>query len=166
MRGSESYVSSSLQCSSTVLRFMPILRREIDDIVDTIYASGYPIIDIIHPHKLAVFFSIMAQGAVFSRDSTASLVQEQYHALACALVSLEPITRGVTCSTVQAFFLIVRFLNNTVRTAAEDCWIIFGICVRVSQVVSPVLYPASCHFIDCMACTQMGLRESSHELLL
>lgn len=117
------------------LRFMPILKREIDEIVDAIYTTGYPIIDTVHPHKLSVFFSLMAQGLSFSREASAALVQEQYHALACAMLSLDPITRGVTVSTVQAFFLIVRFLNSTVRTAAEDCWILFGICVRVSQTV-------------------------------
>lgn len=122
--------------SFSSIRFYPVLRREFDDdILNVIYASGYPTIDALHPHKLSVFFSVMAQGLAFSRDNSASLVQEQYHALACALVSIEPISRGVTCSTVQAFFLIVRFLNTTVRTAAEDCWIIFGICVRVAQVV-------------------------------
>lgn len=114
---------------------MLILHREIEELLDMIYGSGYPIIDIIHPHKLSVFFSIMAQGLAFSRETSVSLVQEQYHSLACALISLEPITRGVTCSTVQAFYLIVRFLNTTVRTAAEDCWIIFGVCVRVAQVM-------------------------------
>ena len=114
---------------------MPILRREIDELLDMIYGTGYPNIDAAHPHKLSVFFSLLAQGLAFSRENSVSLVQEQYHALACALISLEPITRGVTCSSVQAFFLIVRFLNTTVRTAAEDCWILFGICVRVAQVV-------------------------------
>ncbi|THH33361.1 hypothetical protein EUX98_g851 [Antrodiella citrinella] len=116
-------------------QFTPVLRREIEEILNLIYGSSYPIIDSIHPHKLSVFFSIMAQGLAFSRETAASLVQEQYHSLACALVALEPITRGVTCSTVQSFYLIVRFLNTTVRTAAEDCWLIFGICVRVAQVM-------------------------------
>ncbi|KAH8104133.1 fungal-specific transcription factor domain-containing protein [Cristinia sonorae] len=115
-------------------QFQPLLCREIDDIVVSIYDSGYPIIEHIHPHKLSVFFSLMALGAAFSPEPV-SMEREQYHALACAMISLEPITRGVTCSTVQAFFLIVRFLYSTVRTAGEDCWILFGMCVRVSQMM-------------------------------
>ncbi|KAI0792135.1 hypothetical protein C8Q75DRAFT_754615 [Abortiporus biennis] len=115
--------------------FSPIAQGEFQqEILNVIYQEEYPSFDFIHPHRLAIFFSVMAFGVAFKRDSGPKL-QEIYHALACACVSLHPISQGVTCSTVQAFFLFVRFLNHTVRTCAEQCWLIFGICVKVAQMV-------------------------------
>lgn len=101
-----------------------------------IYATGYPSLDFIHPHRLATFFAILAHGVSNTEEPSAAIVQEQYLALAEAAVSIEPVMRGVTCSTVQALFCIVRFLNTTVRSAADECWLLFGFCVRIAQLVS------------------------------
>lgn len=105
-----------------------------------IYSGGLPSLDFIHPHRLAIFFAILAHGVSHTQESSASLVQEQYLALAEAALSIEPIIRGVTCSTIQAFYCIVRFLNSTVRGAADECWLLFGMCVRIAQLVRFIIY--------------------------
>ena len=123
-------------------RFDPVLSDEFKrEILDVIYGTGYPSLDFIHPHRLAVFFSILAHGVSCTQEPSAGLVQEQYLALAEAAISIEPICRGVSCSTVQAFFCIVRFLNNTVRSAADECWLLFGLCARIAQLVGSHGFP-------------------------
>jgi len=109
------------------------------EIFDYIYLPGVenPTLSTIHPHQLALFFSVLAHGAFYSRNSsTASIAtQERYHALSCGALSLAPIARGVTCSTVQALFSIIRFLYYSVRSASEEHFLLFAVTVRAAQMM-------------------------------
>ncbi|KAI0792132.1 fungal-specific transcription factor domain-containing protein [Abortiporus biennis] len=92
----------------------------------------------LHPHKLAIFFSTMAYGAFYSRDpgsNTTSVLQERFHAIACGAFAMEPLTKGVTVSTIQALFTLNRFLYYTVWSAYEEYYMLFGITVRASQMM-------------------------------
>ncbi|KAL4250362.1 hypothetical protein ABKN59_005905 [Abortiporus biennis] len=108
------------------------------DIYNVIYPPGSdkPCLDKIHPHQLALFFSIMAHGVFFARDKAMSVeAQERYHALACGAFSMSPFIRGVKLASVHALFSINRFLYYTVRSAVEDWFIIIAVTARAAQVM-------------------------------
>lgn len=110
------------------------------EIFDYIYLPGRetPSLEIVDPHQLALFFSILAHGALFARNSVSAPTntQERYHVLACSALSLAPITRGVTLSTIQALFSIIRFLYHSVKATDEENCLLSSLAFRAAQMVS------------------------------
>lgn len=106
-------------------------------IMDPIYGTtGYTSLDTLHSHRLAVFFIIMATGCLFELHPAASMIADQYHALARAALSLDSLLQEVTCATVQTLFMVVRFIYSSDRTSNEERWILTGLCARIGQTVS------------------------------
>ncbi|KAI0078657.1 hypothetical protein K474DRAFT_862934 [Panus rudis PR-1116 ss-1] len=119
-------------------QFNPVPRDEFDE---TIYNPLYTVVDqaslaAIHPHQLSLFFSILSLGMLWRDYPTAQVPWGQYYSLACGAMSLQPITRSVTCTTLQALFCINRSLNLASREAVEECWLIHSITVRLSQMMA------------------------------
>lgn len=80
----------------------------------------------------------MALG-VMRIDASDTMQAERYHAMSCAAISLAPIISEAMCATIQALFLCNAFLFTSVRVASEECWLIVGLCGRLSYRVSDVL---------------------------
>ncbi|KAG6915269.1 hypothetical protein DXG01_012404 [Tephrocybe rancida] len=106
-------------------------------IINPIYGSeGYPTTDAVHSHRLAVFFMILANGNLYDETQPdATNVAEQYYALARAALSLDSILIEVTCSTVQALFLVFRFIYNSSQSDKEERWLLTGLATRIAQTI-------------------------------
>jgi hypothetical protein len=119
----------------------------IKTIVDHIYGpSGSANLHTLHPHRLSVFFIILATGVLYDDDKLSSILAERYHALARAALSLESILVEASCAAVQALFMIVRYIDASNRTCNETRWMLSGLCCRLSQTVStsiPVFFTLS-----------------------
>jgi hypothetical protein len=85
-------------------RYKPVLQEDYQAIADAVYdTSGVPNLDGVHCHALSVFFVVMCFGSLHDGAHRAA---EQYHALACAAVSLQPLIHQRSYHLVQALFLI------------------------------------------------------------
>ena len=89
---------------------------------------------------------MMGDGVLYDIGSDTQLLSEQYHALAQAALSIEPLLTEVTASTVQALFMMVRFIYNSDRRSNEARWILNGLCARLAQSVSFFNIYSSCLF--------------------
>ena len=107
-----------------------------NDILDSIYGpSDYRTVDHIHPHRLAVFFGLMATGVSRSFEPDAMQQAERYHVLACAALSLTPLIAEAMTATIQAVFLINAFLCTTILVSVEESWLLIGLCARLAYRV-------------------------------
>lgn len=106
-------------------------------------SQGIGSVERAHPHRLSVFFIIIATGAFFDPD-TAFLAQK-YNALASAALSLETILRNVTLYAIQSLLLMTRFSYVTDSSIDETRWLLFGACARAAQAVRlPSVLAATC----------------------
>ncbi|EAU90302.2 hypothetical protein CC1G_12055 [Coprinopsis cinerea okayama7 len=129
---------SNLYFANIGWMYEPISRGDYNtNILDVIYANGQRSLDHIHSHRVSVFFSILANGAVFDQqeEKTSDLAARTYSALARAAFSLDPILVEATCATVQALFLIVRFIYNADRDRNEERWLITGLNCRLAHMI-------------------------------
>ena len=62
---------------------------------------------------------------------------ETYNLLALAALSLSSIIHEVTCSGLQALFLIIQYHYFTDPGTDETRWLLFGALCRAAQIVSP-----------------------------
>lgn len=107
--------------------------------MDPIYGTtGIPSVNIIHSHKLSVFFVILANGALYDEASGehAHWLAARYHQLARAALSLDSMLTDASVATCEALFMMIRFLFNSDRSANEERWLITGLAARVAQMVS------------------------------
>ena len=107
-----------------------------DELIDKIYGpTNMPSLGNIHPHRLALFFGIMAIGhqrsVEFATAGGLNLNAERYYVLACAALSLAPIIAEAMCATVQALFLVLCYLGCGTRRACEESWLLIGVMARV-----------------------------------
>lgn len=106
--------------------------------MDPIYGTtGIPSLDTIHSHKLAVFFTVLANGALYDESSGESIhwLAARYNHLARAAISLDPMLADATVATCEALFMLIRFLFNSDRSANEERWLITGLAARVAQMI-------------------------------
>ena len=82
----------------------------------------------------------MATGVWFDNHPSATTLAHQYHALARAALSVVSIIQEATCATVQALFMVIRFIYLTERSNNEERWILGGLCARIAQAVSSHFY--------------------------
>ena len=110
-------------------------------ILEPLYTSANGAISLIsfEPHRLSVFFMILAIGALFDSHPSARTIAEQYHAFACATFSLESVVSGATCASVQAILMMTHFLFLTDRSGNERRWLLTGLCTKVVHMVGRVL---------------------------
>jgi len=118
-------------------RYDPIVADDfIENIVKPIYSvSGYANLNAIHPHRISVFFILLATGALYDNHPSSTVVAEQYHALSRAAFSLESILSEATLAAVQALFMMIRYIYASDRTSSETRWLLTGLCCRIAQTV-------------------------------
>lgn len=117
-------------------RYDPIVQDDLmASIVDPIYTAD---LETLHSHRLAVFFMVLANGYLYDTSPTSVTSAREYQALGRAALSFDPILQEVTCATVQAIFLLVRFAYNSDRRTNEERWLLTGLIARISQVVSKI----------------------------
>lgn len=118
-------------------RFNPITRHDfMKEVLDRMYDFGeIPNLDRLHPHRLAIFFGVMAIGASRSFEIAAAAQAERYYVLACATLSLAPIIAEAMCATIQALYVINSFLFIMARASSEESWLIVGLCGRLAYRV-------------------------------
>jgi hypothetical protein len=79
-----------------------------------------------------MFFIVMATGSFFAPHPFQA---EQYHALAKAALSIEPIHKDATTITVQALFALMRYVYVLDRGSNEYRWLLGGMITRISQAI-------------------------------
>jgi hypothetical protein len=79
---------------------------------------------------------ILAFGSVYDTSYSQNILAKQYHALARAAMSLNSILCEVTCATVQALLLVIRFTYDSDKDGKEGRWLLTGLCARIAQTVS------------------------------
>ena len=94
----------------------------------------------LHPHRISTFFIALALGAHYELESAVGESDsETYNLLALAALSLSSIIHEVTCSALQALFLIIKYHYFTDPGTDETRWLLFGALCRAAQVVSVLL---------------------------
>ncbi|KAJ3564105.1 hypothetical protein NP233_g8511 [Leucocoprinus birnbaumii] len=112
--------------------------RFIQTFMDPIYGTtGIPSLETIHSHKLAVFFGVLANGALYDETSDDNIhwLAARYNHLARAAVSLDSMLVDASVATCEALFMMIRFLFNSDRSANEERWLITGLAARVAQMI-------------------------------
>lgn len=105
-------------------------------IIDPIYGTdGRANAEHLHSHRLSVFFMVLALGSLYGSSHSQDILAKQYHALARATLSFDSISREVTCATVQALYLVFRFICNSDLDGKEGRWLMTGLCARIAQTV-------------------------------
>jgi hypothetical protein len=129
-----------LRLTSIILRYEPMTRVEFETtIVNPIYGvEEDQSLENIHPHRLSVFFIILAIGA--SSDENGDFVAAKFHALAAAALSLGSILKTVTLCSLQALFLMVYYGYFSKPATDETRYLLFGACTRAAQHVRHMLY--------------------------
>ncbi|TFK51727.1 hypothetical protein OE88DRAFT_1462788 [Heliocybe sulcata] len=131
---------ADLYYSHAAWMYDPVVREEfMGEIMPAVQydVSGTAIsLDALHPHRLSVFFMVLATGTLFddSIDSP-TIVAEQYNALACAALSLKSILDEANTTAVQALFMLFHFVFLSDRAGNERRWLLVGICSRVAQII-------------------------------
>ena len=96
--------------------------------------------DMLHPHRISTFFIALALGAHYEQESAVGESDsETYNLLALAALSLSSIIHEVTCSALQALFLIIQYHYFTDPGTDETRWLLFGALCRAAQIVSACL---------------------------
>jgi hypothetical protein len=117
----------------------PVQRADFDNtILEPLYASVHDPVPLAYfePHRLSIFFTVMAIGALLDSHPHARIIAEQYHAFACATFSLESIVGGATSASIQALFMMKHFLLSTDLSGGERRWLISGLTCKVIHMVS------------------------------
>jgi hypothetical protein len=117
----------------------PVQRGDFDNsVLEPLYASAHDPIPLtsLEPHRLSLFFIVIAVGTLFDTHPSARIIAEQYHAFACAAFSLESIADGATSATIQALYMMAHFLLLTDRSGGERRWLISGLTCKVIHMVS------------------------------
>ncbi|KAK0488806.1 hypothetical protein IW261DRAFT_1327039 [Armillaria novae-zelandiae] len=129
---------AELYYQNTAWMYDPIVQQDfVMNILTPLYfAPGFTTLNTIHAHKLAVFFMAMGDGVLYDSSPDSAYLSEQYHALAQAAISIEPLLIEATSATVQALFMMFRFIYNSDRKSNEARWILAGLCGRIAQSVN------------------------------
>ena len=106
-------------------------------ILDPIYGVGNNDISLasVHSHRISLFFMVLATGIFYDDHPSASIMAEQYSALAYAAYSLDSISQEATTASVQAMFSMCFFVYLTDRSNNEMRWLLSGLAARVALVV-------------------------------
>ncbi|KAI9511610.1 fungal-specific transcription factor domain-containing protein [Russula earlei] len=124
--------------STYLLTFDPVPRGDFEQtVLEPLYSSVNDIVPLLNfePHRLSVFFMVIATGALFDSQPTARIIAEQYHAFACATFCLESIVNGATCASIQGLLMMAHFLFLTDRSGNERRWLLKGLCTKVIHML-------------------------------
>ncbi|KAF6761455.1 hypothetical protein DFP72DRAFT_987681 [Ephemerocybe angulata] len=116
--------------------YEPITRQDFrNSVLEVLYGSkGEKSVEAAHPHRISLFFIILASGCLFHGDPETVATAKVYEALSRASFSLDSILVEATMATVQTLFLIVRFIYNEDRDRNEERWILVGLSCRVAHM--------------------------------
>ncbi|TRM60171.1 hypothetical protein BD626DRAFT_505706 [Schizophyllum amplum] len=121
--------------------FCPITRADFDKTVLQPLYSALEQDDIgpVHAHKLSLFFAMIGVGALFDKTDPngTNWMAPRYIYLSRGVLSFHSMLQEVTCATVQAVFLIVRFMYRTVpqQRRNEERWVLLGLCSRLASII-------------------------------
>ena len=128
--------------------------------------DGSPCVDMLHPHRISTFFIALSLGAHYEQESAVGESDsETYNLLALAALSLSSIIGEVTCSGLQALFLIIQYHYFTDPGTDETRWLLFGALCRAAQIVGALLYPLI-GLVCTNYCAPVSLDRSSYVLIL
>jgi hypothetical protein len=116
----------------------PIGRHDlVNSILNPIYSGGDGVVnvDALDAHQLAIFFIVVASGALHGNHPLSNLLAERYHLLARAAFSREPISQMATCFTIQALLTIILHTYYADHNSNEERWLLVGLCGRLAQRV-------------------------------
>ncbi|KZP10749.1 hypothetical protein FIBSPDRAFT_199814 [Athelia psychrophila] len=115
----------------------PIRQQDFfENILSPIYTSAArPSAESVHAHQLSLFFILLASAGIHDKNPSSVFQRQQYHALARAAFSLEPIAREVTTASTQALFIIIWYLHLSDANSIEERWLLGGVCAKTAQTV-------------------------------
>ncbi|KAH8116265.1 fungal-specific transcription factor domain-containing protein [Phellopilus nigrolimitatus] len=130
-------------CSFQVVQqeiFIPFLLRILMQV-----ANGMTIGENLHSHEVAVIFLVFAVGSHVSEDSNDQALGEKYRWLACAAMSLNPLMKEATSTTLQALFVMVQYFSCVDSPSCERRWLLSGVMYRLAYSVKrdPALWKLS-----------------------
>lgn len=111
--------------------FIPFLLRILMQV-----ANGMTIGENLHSHEVAVIFLVFAVGSHVSEDSDDQALGEKYRWLACAAMSLNPLIKEATSTTLQALFVMVQYFSCVDSPSCERRWLLSGVMYRLACSVS------------------------------
>ncbi|KAI5124204.1 hypothetical protein M0805_005054 [Coniferiporia weirii] len=115
-----------VQQDDFVARLLRILR---------LVSNGLTIGESLHAHEVALIYLILAMGSHLGEDDNGRAVGEKFYHLACAALSLNPIMKEATSTTLQALFVMVQYFNCIDSPSCERRWLVAGIMFRLSYII-------------------------------
>lgn len=122
----------------TAFRSDPVPREYFsEEILNPLYAyPGCVNIHTVCAHKVSVFFTLVAHGARFDDGNpNRAYIIEQYYGLSRAAFSLYPAHQSMLPVTIRALCAMLSFLLRPFRHSTQECWLLLGICVKLTQAV-------------------------------
>jgi hypothetical protein len=119
-------------------RYNPIVVSDfVKNILDPIYGTmDLATLHTLDPHRLSVFFVLLATGLLFDGDGpSARVLAEQFYALSRAAFVLDSVLVNATSSAVQALFMMFRYIHVRDQSNNQSTWILTGLCCRLAQTV-------------------------------
>lgn len=105
-----------------------------------IVSEGATIGDGFHAHEVACIFMVLAIGAHFSGEPNGKADGEKFHLLGCAAMSLVPLTKEATSTTIQGLFAMVQYFNCIDSPGCERRWLLSSVMFRLAYSVSINVY--------------------------
>lgn len=127
-------------CTFQVLQQDIFVRTLLDVLLSV--ANGTIIGDQLHAHQVALIYLVLALGSHLGDDHDGQLCGEKYFLLACAALSINPIVKEATTTTVQALFVMVQYFNCVDSPSCERRWLLAGIMYRLSYSIGLQRDPA------------------------
>lgn len=112
--------------------FVPKLLRTLRAV-----SEGATIGDGFHPHEIACIFLVLAIGSHFSGEPNGHGNGEKYYLLGCAALSLTPLVKEATSTTIQALFVMVQYFNCIDGPGCERRWLLSSVMFRLAYSVRP-----------------------------
>ncbi|THH10738.1 hypothetical protein EW145_g1121 [Phellinidium pouzarii] len=107
-------------------------------------SNGLTIGESLHSHQVALIYLVLAMGAHLSEDDGGEAGEKYYH-LACAALSLNPIMKEATSTTLQALFIMVQYFNCVDSPSCERRWLMGGVMFRLSYSIGLQRDPSLWH---------------------
>ena len=89
-----------------------------------------------HAHEIACIFMVLAIGSHFSGEPNGRTDGEKFHLLGCAAMSLVPLAKEATSTTIQGLFAMVQYFNCIDGPGCERRWLLSSVMFRLAYSVS------------------------------
>lgn len=108
--------------------------------INRLVLTGSTIGNEIHSHQIALIFAVLAIGAFHSSEENRDATAEKYYHLACAALSLDPIMKEASSTTLQTLFVMMHYHNCRDNPGCERRWLLGGILYRMTYSVSSYFF--------------------------